>query len=120
MSLTRSLHPPGGAAALTAVIGGKSVAELGLLFPFIPVAMNSILLVAAGIAFHRLSDHSYPHRWDPAPATPRAVQMVDIQPCDLDQALNDAGEAFDISREDLEHLFTRVELHAAQRRDTAP
>jgi CBS domain-containing membrane protein len=33
MSVTRSLHPPGGAAALTAVLGGQAVASWGLWFP---------------------------------------------------------------------------------------
>src|SRR5690606_419609 len=39
MSLTRSLHPPGGAAALTAVIGGLAVSRAGFWFPFVPVAI---------------------------------------------------------------------------------
>jgi CBS domain-containing membrane protein len=34
MSLTRCLHPPGGAAALTAVIGDSAIHALGWGFPF--------------------------------------------------------------------------------------
>ncbi|RVD70880.1 hypothetical protein EN751_18360, partial [Mesorhizobium sp. M4A.F.Ca.ET.029.04.2.1] len=41
MSFTRCLHPPGGAAALTAVLGGPAVVSAGFLFPFVPVALNS-------------------------------------------------------------------------------
>src|SRR5690606_39645133 len=37
MSLTRSLHPPGGAAALTAVIGGAAVTRAGFWFPLVPI-----------------------------------------------------------------------------------
>lgn len=40
-SFARCLHPRGGAAALTAVIGGSAVAKWGLLFPLVPVAPNS-------------------------------------------------------------------------------
>lgn len=118
MSLSRCLHPPGGAAALTAVIGGKSVAGLGFLFPFVPVGINSLVLVLAGLAFHRLSGHSYPHR--AIPTTGHSIAPVapfDIQPSDLDRALHDLGETFDISRGDLEVLFQRVEFHANERRD---
>src|SRR5262249_10604861 len=61
MSFTQCLPPPGGAAALTAVLGGPVVASWGMLFPFVPVALNSCLLVAIGLLFHKLSRHSYPH-----------------------------------------------------------
>ena len=67
MSFTRCLHPPGGAAALTAVVGGPAVAASGFLFPFAPVALNAIVLVALGWAVHRLSRRSYPHVPVPAP-----------------------------------------------------
>lgn len=110
MSLMRCLHPPGGAAALMAVIGGPAVAEAGWLFPFAPVAVNSALLVAGGWCFHRFSGHSYPHR-APAP-TPGPAFL----PQDLDRALEAEHETFDIAREDLERLLARVEAEAAARR----
>ena len=62
MSLTRSLHPPGGAVALTAVLGGPAVMKWGLLFPFVPIGLCSLTLVALGVAFHGLTWRSYPHR----------------------------------------------------------
>ena len=116
MSLTRCLHPPGGAAALTAVIGGKPVVALGFWFPLMPVALNSILLVLAGLAFHRFSGHVYPHRISVTAPSPIVAESIDIHPSDLDQALNDLGETFDISREDLEALFRQAEIHALERR----
>jgi len=108
MSLCRCLHPPGGAAALTAVIGGAAVAKAGWLFPFVPVAFNSALLVAAGWAFHRFSGHSYPHR--PARAVAPLLHREDI-----DRALAEIGETFDIAREDLDDLLSRAEGHALRR-----
>jgi CBS domain-containing membrane protein len=107
MSLTRSLHPPGGASALIGVIGGPAVAALGYRFVIVPVALNAVLLVATGIAFHRLSRHSYPHR--PAAAPPFA------HPEDIDLALAELGETLDVDRDDLDRLFARVEHHAARR-----
>lgn len=115
MSLTRCLHPPGGAAALTAVIGGPAILQAGYAFPLAPVGVNAMVLVAVGILFHRLSGHSYPHR----PAQPAPLPPA-FHAEDLDRALAEMGETFDIAREDLDRLFARVESHAAARRAGRP
>lgn len=111
MSLLRCLHPPGGAAALTAVIGGNSVHAAGYAFALVPVAFNSIVLVTLAMMFHRLSRHSYPHR-----AIQTAGPMAQLHKDDIDAALADMHEAFDIAREDLDQLLDRAEWHAERRR----
>ena len=115
MSLLRCLHPPGGAAALTPVIGGPAVAAAGWLFPIVPVGINAVILATTGVLFHRLTRHSYPHR--PAPASVTAP-LHDATPHsdDLDAALADLGETFDIGRDDLARLFESVRRHSASRR----
>lgn len=113
MSLTRSLHPPAGAVALTAVIGGPAVIDAGFAFVLVPIALNALILTACGILFHRFSGHSYPHRF--AVAVPAPIESA-LRTEDLDKALADLGETFDVSREDLDLLFGRVEYHAARRR----
>ena len=40
----RCIHPPGGATAVTAVIGGEQVEALGYVFVILPVFFNSIIL----------------------------------------------------------------------------
>jgi len=40
------MHPPSGGTALTAVIGGSAVTDLGYLFVLRPVLLNSVLLVS--------------------------------------------------------------------------
>lgn len=45
MIITGTLHPPGGATALIAVIGGKGIHDLGFLFPFMPVGMSACIIV---------------------------------------------------------------------------
>lgn len=117
MSLCRCLHPPGGAAALTAVIGSHGIHEMGYAFAFAPVALNSIALVSLAMFFHRFSGHSYPHQ----PIAPpkqvdeiRAAAGFHLE--DIDKALADMHEAFDISREDLDLLLSQAELHAINRR----
>lgn len=116
MSLARCLHPPGGAAALTAVIGGPAIVSAGWWFPLLPVALNAAILVAAGIVFHRWSGHSYPHRPVPVATVPALDGAPGMpHPDDIDHALADLGETFDVTREDLDLLFQRVEYHAAKR-----
>ena len=116
MSLTRSLHPPGGATALLAVIGGPQVAAAGYTFALLPVGLNAVILALLGILVHRFTGHSYPHRAVLAAAAPRDEPAASLYPADLDQALVEMGESFDISREDLELLLQRAEHHAAARR----
>ena len=108
MSLLRCLHPPGGAAALTAVIGSQGIHAAGYAFAFAPVAVNSIALVTVAMLFHRATGHSYPHQ--PVPAPPAGLRAADV-----DAALDEMGEGFDIAREDLAALLERAEAHARRR-----
>lgn len=121
MSLCRCLHPPGGAAALTAVLGGPAVAASGYLYPLLPVALNSLILVLLGIAFHRLTGRGYPHVAAAAAVnTHRTVDAppqlrVGFQGADIDAALDALDETFDIDRADLDRLFREVEHQALLR-----
>lgn len=121
MMLLGCLHPPGGAVALISVIGGAAVTKAGYLFALNPVALDSVLLVGAGMAWGRATGHSYPHRVPAAPTSPHHTQdpapasRIGYSPVDLDQALARYGELLDVSREDLDALFREVELSAAQR-----
>ncbi|MBZ9959856.1 MULTISPECIES: HPP family protein [unclassified Mesorhizobium] len=121
MSFTRCLHPPGGAAALTAVFGGPAVISAGFLFPFVPVAVNSMLLVALGYSFHKLARRNYPHVPAPAPVNshgtidPPAQLRVGFRSEDIDAALGALDETFDIDRGDLDRLLRQVELQAMVR-----
>jgi CBS domain-containing membrane protein len=108
--------PPGGAAALTAVIGGHSIHAAGFGFALLPVGLNSIALVALAMLYHRLTGHNYPHRATPAVAAEQVLQAAGFHLEDVDKALEDMDESFDISREDLDLLLSRAELHAISRR----
>lgn len=111
MSLLRCLHPPGGAAALIAVIGSHEIHSAGYAFAILPVGLNSIALVTLAMVFHRWTGKSYPHRSVTFPgAAPSGLHLSDI-----DAALADMHESFDISREDLDVLLSRAEFHAAAR-----
>ena len=121
MSLTRSLHPPGGAAALTAAFGGSTVAAWGWLFPLVPVALNSCLVVLIGILFHRLAKRNYPHRVAPPAANTHGTAdkpapiRVGFQDEDIDAALSSLHESFDIDRKDLGRILREIELRTIMR-----
>ncbi|HVI27886.1 HPP family protein [Hansschlegelia sp.] len=121
MSVTRSLHPPGGAAALTALIGGPAVTSAGFLFPLFPVCLNSLVLVALGVAFHKISRRNYPHIAVPVPANNHATAdlpasiRVGFKPEDIDAALVAFNETLDIDRADLDRLLRQVEHQALVR-----
>lgn len=54
----RCMHPPGGATAITAVIGGVNVHALGYAFVIIPVFVNTIILLSIAMAIATFRDEN--------------------------------------------------------------
>ncbi len=54
------LHPPGGAAALTCVVGGPAVTDLGYQFMLLPVGLNVALMLALSWGFGLLKKRLEP------------------------------------------------------------
>lgn len=54
MHITRSLHPPGGATALAAVIGGPTIHELGYWYVITPTLINCSILFLVAMLFNNL------------------------------------------------------------------
>jgi len=52
MHLTRSVHPPGGATALAAVIGGPSLHHLGYWYVITPTLINCCILFVVAMLFN--------------------------------------------------------------------
>ena len=64
MHLTKTLHPPGGATALIAVIGSERVHELGLLFALIPVGLGAVILLLVALLVNNIPEtRRYPELW---------------------------------------------------------
>ena len=57
MHYLRCIHPPGGATALSAVIGGDTVHQLGFHYVLTPVLWNATVILLVALAFN------YPFRW---------------------------------------------------------
>jgi CBS domain-containing membrane protein len=64
MMLTRTIHPPGGATALIAVIGSSQVHVLEWGYVFMVMLGAFIMLVVAIISNNLYKPGSYPERWD--------------------------------------------------------
>ncbi|CAA6820550.1 MAG: HPP family protein [uncultured Sulfurovum sp.] len=63
MQHTLTLHPPGGATALIAIIGDSSIHELGYLYVFIPVLSGSFILLIIALLVNNIpSNRHYPYR----------------------------------------------------------
>jgi CBS domain-containing membrane protein len=118
----RCLHPPSGAVALTAVIGGPAIAELGYGFVAWPVGINSILLLVAAVAFNRLTGKDYPHRPAVLPVTEARVLpfaptvSLGISVDDLKSAIRERDEVVSVDPVDLEDMLERAAMLALARR----
>ncbi len=64
MQATKTLHPPGGATALIAVIGGDQIHDLGYLYALAPAGLGaSIMLVVALLINNIPKNRRYPEFW---------------------------------------------------------
>jgi len=117
----RCLHPPSGAVALTAVLGGPAITKLGFAFVVSPVLVDSLALLAAALAYnvavgrrypHGAAPHPHPHHTKDEPPSARLGPTVQ----DVDAVLAQHRELLDITAEDLEELVAEAEARAYARR----
>ena len=117
----RCLHPPSGAVALTAVLGGATIHAQRFWFVIFPVGINSLLLLIVAIIFNNLTRRAYPHLHinnnvgvltDAIPAEMRFGFTAE----DLNEVLKEYNQVLDVSRDDLQTLLQQTEMHAYRRR----
>jgi len=64
MHATKTLHPPGGATALIAVIGSEKIHELGFLYPLVPAGLGAVIMLIVAVLVNNLSrTRKYPEFW---------------------------------------------------------
>ena len=66
MHITRTMHPPGGATALIAVIGSSKIHELGYFFVLFPIFSSTIVMLIVALAINNISNNPnrhYPRYW---------------------------------------------------------
>lgn len=96
------LHPPGGATALVAVLGGSAVQEMGYGYAVTPVLANALILVSVALIFnYPFVWRRYPQAWQP----PVPVEKCMIAHSDLVYALTEIDSFIDVSEEDLLRIY---------------
>lgn len=64
MQCTKTLHPPGGATALIAVIGGDNIHALGYMYAVIPVGLGALLMLIVALLVNNIPrSRQYPEFW---------------------------------------------------------
>jgi len=64
MHATRTLHPPGGATALIAVIGSQKVHALGYLYAVVPAGVGAFIMLVVAVLVNNLAPtRRYPEYW---------------------------------------------------------
>ena len=64
MHATKTLHPPGGATALIAVIGSPQIHALGYLYVLVPVGAGALFMLLVALLVNNIPHHrQYPEFW---------------------------------------------------------
>jgi CBS-domain-containing membrane protein len=64
MHATKTLHPPGGATALIAVIGSQKIHQLGYLYAIIPAGIGAVIMLAVALIINNIpKSRRYPEFW---------------------------------------------------------
>ena len=105
----RCLHPPGASMALFVVLNGGDAWHMAVL----PVLFNVVVLLAAGIAYNRLTGRRYPNPQRAHAGAQDAGSAFTAS--DVDAALAHYDELLDVSRDALEGLLHLAGRAAFQR-----
>jgi CBS-domain-containing membrane protein len=111
MQYARCIHPPGGATALSAVIGGSAIHDLGFAFVISPVLLNVAVILLVAVLFNCL----FPWRRYPAalarqplpPSIPGGLSAEDFY-----HALRQVDSYLDIRFDDLLEIVQLAQQHA--------
>jgi len=108
MHYLHCLHPPGGAIALMAVIGGDPIRQMGFNFVVAPVLINVLIVVAAAIVFGAF----FPWRRYPAILGRAHTRVVPDENAyqaitheDFVYALTQIDSFIDVSEEDILRIY---------------
>jgi CBS-domain-containing membrane protein len=107
MYVLRCLHPPGGATALYAVLGGETVHALGYGYVLSPVLLNVVVLLTVAVAFnYPFAWRRYPQCWHRrSSAAAGADEERMIPHGNLVYALSQLDTFVDVSEEDLQRIY---------------
>jgi len=116
MHYLRCIHPPGGATALVAVIGGPEIHNLGYWYLVTPVLLNTASILGAAALFNSpFAWRRYPahfarrHKGKPVKAAERQYELTQE---DFAAAMEQLDSYVDITAESLTELLELAKQHA--------
>lgn len=117
MYYLRCIHPPGGASALTAVVGGSEIYDMGYTFLLYPILLNVLVMLAVAVLFNLLFHwRRYPahlsviHHVTEQVPVPMSDYVLTTE--DFHAAIHDLDSFVDIGEEGLTELLEKAKLHA--------
>ncbi len=118
MQYLRCVHPPGGATALMAVIGGNEIHRLGFGFLLNPVLLNVMSMLVLAVLFN----NAFAWRRYPAAlmkrqhgSVGRLPEQSELTQEDFEAAMHKLNTFIDVSSEDLIELVDLARQHAEVR-----
>lgn len=115
MYYLRCVHPPGGASALVAVVGGQAVHDAGYWYVIQPVALNALVIVSVAVLFnYAFKWRRYPAAW----AEKQEIRLVagggrygPISHADLVYAISELDSFLDVTEDDLMRVYQLATGH---------
>ena len=116
MHYLRCMHPPGGATALAAVIGGPEIYRLEYFYLLMPILINVASIMLMAVAFNAF----FPWRRYPAHLTRRRLakpaaaseRQFELTQEDFSAAMEQLNSYVDITSENLTQLLELAKQHA--------
>lgn len=121
MLYLRCLHPPGGATAMAAIIGGQDVHSIGFQFVLAPVAFNVVAILLTALIFQWLISLQYNKKvvenegWWEATTQVHPLHTSYLNDDDLHIAMQTLDQYVDVNTEELSQIFNLAVAHAQTR-----
>lgn len=117
MHYSRCIHPPGGATALSAVIGGSEISALGYHYLIMPILVNVIAILSMAIGFNAFFHwRRYPAHFNKrireSKQTQSAERQFELTQEDFSAAMQQLNSYVDVTAESLTELLELAKQHA--------
>ena len=108
MYYLKCIHPPGGATALSAVVGGSAVQALGFQYIITPVLLNLLVIFSVAVLFN------FPFKWRRYPAKLAKIDKIEASLTDqlsgpssngIEYALREIDSFIDVSEADIKRIY---------------
>ena len=116
MHIFSCVHPPGGATALAAVVGGPAIHELGYMYVINPVLINVLIIFIVAMIFNSFfAWRRYPAagmmRFIDAETATEPLEGM-IEKAAIEKAISDMDLVMDVTTEDLQRVIKLSLDHA--------